>query len=507
MIKRKQQIALFLAFSLCFSCLPSLPARAEQSTEQPGQSTEQSTEQPDQSTEQSTQQPDQSTEQPAEGSDTEPETPVQGRSDTMKFLELINKDRLKKGIAPLAVTDNMQEAAEIRAKEIEEQCKDKRPDSKGLWYTVFADTGVIHDIDKIKTASKRVYNASEFRAAGASTVKTMYNEWISNSKTKASLLKSTLTHMGLGHTTGDITINGKKEQNPWVLLLIGAYKPDSILVKNVDQIPTVPKGLSIDDMGLVLQLRSISPEGYPCTGELPILSEMCTGYDSKKTGTQKVTVKYRCNYTDSDKKLVNSTLTTSFMVNVKKETPKEPAQFNAKGTSYDTVTISWSPVENATSYKIYRSTKKKSGYKVIKTLKERDLNLTLDGTYVYKNTGLTSGKLYYYKIKAFCGSTGSNYSSWDDAKPNVDAPSSVKVTKKSSTSVKVSWKKVKHATSYRVYYATSKNGHYKRAGITKKTSFTIRGLSKKKKTYYIKVLSYRKSLPGKYSAIITKKMR
>ena len=313
--------------------------------------------------------------------------------------------------------------------------------------------------------------------------------------------------MGLGHTSGSLTINGKKDKNPWVLLLIGQYKPDALMIKDEETIKTVPKGLSIDDMGIVLKLRSISPEGYPCTGELPLLSEMCSGYDSKKTGTQKVTVKYTCSYKDSNLNSIKSTLTTSFMVNVKKATPKVPDIFNATGTSYNTVTIKWSPVEEATSYKIYRSTKKKSGYKAIKTLKPKDLTLSSDGTYVYKDTGRTSGKMYYYKIKSFAGSTGSEYSSWDEAKPNVDAPSSVKVKKKSSTSVKVTWKKVKHATSYRVYYATSKKGHYKRAGITKKTSFTIRGLKKSKKTYYIKVLSYRNKLPGKYSEIITKKMR
>ena len=423
------------------------------------------------------------------------------QEENMEFLTLINKERLKKKVPPLAVTDNMINAAQIRAKELETKCDDQRPNSKGAWYTVFTEAGVVHDISKIKDKNKRVYNVSEFRASGAKTSASMYEEWWKNSKTKTSLLNANRTHMGLGHTTGTLTINGTKDTNPWVLLLIGKYKPDAIMVKNEAELETktVPKGMSIDDMGLVLQLRSKSPEGYPCVGEMPILSEMCTGYNSKKTGTQKVVVTYR--YSSS------VALKTTFMINVKKATPKVPDIFNATGTSYNTVTVKWSPVENATSYTIYRSTKKKSGYKPIKTLKVKDLKLSADGTYVYKNKGLTSGKMYYYKIKAFAGSTGSNYSSWDEAKPNVDAPSAVKVKKVGSTKLKVSWKKVKHATSYRVYYATSKKGHYKRAGITKKTSFTIRGLSKKKKTYYIKVLSYRKSLPGKYSSIITKKMR
>lgn len=453
MKKRNRLLALLLVFTLSISNLPSLPSMAAEVTQQ---------------------------------------------EENMEFLKLINKERLKKSLPPLVATEGMMDAAQIRAEELETDCSATRPDSKGSWYTVFGETGVVQDMSKI-TDDDRIYNASEFRASGSETATKMYKEWMNNSKTKASLLKSTLTHMGLGHTDGSLTINDKKDKNPWVLLLIGKYVPEAVMIKDYDDVQTVPKGLSIDDMGLILQVRSKSPEGYPCIGELPILSEMCPDYDSKKIGTQKVKVKYK--YSKS------STLTTSFMVNIEKSSPKTPESFSATGTSYDTVTVKWAPSEKATSYQIYRSTKKSSGYKSIKTLKVADLTLNDDGLYVYKNTGLTSGKMYYYKIKAFAGSTGSNYTSWDEAKPNVDAPTSVKVTKRNATSVKVSWKKVKHATSYRVYYATSKKGHYKRAGITKKTSFTINRLSKKRKTYYIKVLSYRKELPGKYSKIITKKMR
>lgn len=455
MKKRKRLLALLLIFALGIGNVPSLPSNA------------------------------------AEVSTTQQE-------ENMEFLKLINKERLKKKLPPLVATEGMMNSAQIRAKELETKYSDTRPDSKGAWYTVFGETGVVHDIHKIADKD-RIYNASHFRAYGPDTAEKMYKEWMGNSKTKAALLKSTLTHMGLGHTTGSLTSNGKKGENPWILLLIGRYVPEAVMIKDPETIKTVPKGLSIDDMGLVLQVRSKSPEGYSCIGELPILSEMCTGYDSEKTGTQKVTVKYK--YRSS------STLSTSFMVNVEKSSPKTPENFSATGTNYNTVTINWAPSEKATSYQIYRSTKKTSGYKSIKTLKANQLTLSDDGLYTYKNTGLTSGKMYYYKIKAFCGSTGSKYSAWDEAKPNIDAPASVKVKKKNRSSVKVSWKKVKHATSYRVYYATSKKGHYKRAGITKNNSFTIKGLSKKRKTYYIKVLSYRKNLPGKYSEVITKKMR
>ena len=304
--------------------------------------------------------------------------------------------------------------------------------------------------------------------------------------------------MGLGHTTGSLTINGKKDTNPWVLLLIGKYKPDSIEVKENTTAQTYPTGLSIDDMGFTLSVRSISPEGYPCTGEMPILSEMCSGYSTTKSGTQKVTVKYKCG---------TSTLTTSFPVKTKKVTPKTPTGFSAAPSTYNSVTIKWAPVKNATSYKIYRSAKKSTGYTVIKTLKASNLTLSSSGVYTYKNTGLLSGKQYYYKVRAFAGGVGSNATKADGAKPMVDGPASVKATRKSATSIKVTWKKVSHATSYKVLYKTSKKSAYKRAGVTKQNYFVIKGLSKKKKYFYIKVQSYRNGRPGKFSKMITKKMR
>jgi uncharacterized protein YkwD len=494
MKRRSKILAALLVFSMGASCVFSLTSNAEETMAPETSST---TEQQETTTSQEATTNTTTVETTTEEPVTDTTTNLFEQNGTMKFLSLINAQRLKNNLPPLVVIESMQEAAQARAEELEISCSETRPDSKGYWYTVFSEFNIVHDLSKITDSKKRTYSVSEFRASGATTSTAMYKEWMANSKTKASLLKSGLTHIGLGHTTGTVTINGKKDTNPWVLLLIGKYTPDALTIKDADQTLTVPKGPSLDDAGIILELRSISPEGYPVTGELPLLSAMCSGYNSSKTGTQKVTVTYQYSSTVS--------LKTSFMINVKKATPKVPDIFNATGTSYNTVTVKWSPVENATSYKIYRSTSKKSGYKAVKTLKASDLTLTSDGTYTYKDSGLTSGKMYYYKIKAFAGSSGSEFSSWDEAKPNVDAPSSVKVSKKSSTSLKVSWKKVSHATSYRVYYATSKNGHYKRAGITSKTSFTIKKLSKKK-TYYIKVLSYRNKLPGKYSQTITKKL-
>ena len=65
------------------------------------------------------------------------------------------------------------------------------------------------------------------------------------------------------------------------------------------------------------------------------------------------------------------------------------------------ITVKWGKVSGATGYKIYRSTKKSSGYKCIKTV-------TKGSTTSYVNKSLKKGKKYYYKVCAYKKS-GSNY--------------------------------------------------------------------------------------------------
>ena len=56
--------------------------------------------------------------------------------------------------------------------------------------------------------------------------------------------------------------------------------------------------------------------------------------------------------------------------------------------------VSWKKVSNATGYKIYRATSKKVTYKNIKTD-------TSGNTLSYTSKGLSSGKTYYYKVRAY----------------------------------------------------------------------------------------------------------
>ncbi len=181
------------------------------------------------------------------------------------------------------------------------------------------------------------------------------------------------------------------------------------------------------------------------------------------------------------------------------------ARLTATRNGPQSVKLSWNFVENCKGYYIYRATSKKGSYRKIATI-------TNPYTLTYKNYKLTTGKTYYYKIIAYgnYSQCNSGYSNITSAKPAPLEPKSLKLKKKSKTSIKVSWKKVSGASGYVVYRATSKKGKYKRVATTKKTSLTNKGL-KKKKTYYYKVRAYKtvkgKKYYGSYSTVKKLKLK
>ena len=58
-----------------------------------------------------------------------------------------------------------------------------------------------------------------------------------------------------------------------------------------------------------------------------------------------------------------------------------------------TVTLSWKKAKKANKYQVYRATSKNGKYKKIKTTKGLS----------FKNTGLTTGKMYFYKVRSISG--------------------------------------------------------------------------------------------------------
>ena len=158
--------------------------------------------------------------------------------------------------------------------------------------------------------------------------------------------------------------------------------------------------------------------------------------------------------------------------------------------------LTWNTVEGATSYRIYRSTSKGSGYSLLGTT-------TATG---YTNTGAKAGTTYYYRVKA-CNDAGlSPYSNIVSGNVVVTPKPSAPVVKignsASSGKPMLTWNAVSGATSYKVYRAASQNGTYSLLGTVTATSYTNTG-AKAGTAYWYKVKAVNSAGESAYSNIVS----
>lgn len=153
---------------------------------------------------------------------------------------------------------------------------------------------------------------------------------------------------------------------------------------------------------------------------------------------------------------------------------------SAVSADYNAVKITWKKADYAKKYEVYRAASSNGTYKKVKTTTSRS----------YTDSGLTTGKKYYYKVRALNGTAKGAYSSVKSAIPKLKAITFFKAEKSSLTSIKLTWGKVNGAQKYEIYRAASKNGTYKKIYTTENTSYTNKNLATKN-TYYYKVRAYR----------------
>ena len=182
-----------------------------------------------------------------------------------------------------------------------------------------------------------------------------------------------------------------------------------------------------------------------------------------------------------------------------KTAPKTPTA-SVSLWNYNTLSIKVNAATGATKYLIYRSTTKDGSYTKVG-------ELTAAGT--FKNTGLTTGTTYYYKVKA-CNSSNrcSGYSSVVSMKVVPGKVKGLQAPAGSNTTKVLQWNSVYGATGYEVYRSTSKTGTYTKLTTVTSTTYTNKNLTSNK-TYYYKVRAYRlvgeTKVYGAYSDILTTK--
>lgn len=189
------------------------------------------------------------------------------------------------------------------------------------------------------------------------------------------------------------------------------------------------------------------------------------------------------------------TVGTTMLLPIEASAASRPAKVKSlkvASQSYNSLKVSWKKVKTAKGYQIYRATKKNGKYKKVKTIKKAK-------TVSWTNKKLTTGKRYYYKVRAIRGSRKGSFSAKRSGVPTLSKTSGVRASAASSSAIKVSWKKTSGASGYQLYRSTSRSGKYSRVKTTSASSYTNSGLSANK-TYYYKVRSYRKSGGTKYSS-------
>ena len=209
--------------------------------------------------------------------------------------------------------------------------------------------------------------------------------------------------------------------------------------------------------------------------------------NNKEVGTATVTIKGIGKYSGTKK--VNFKILLNKVSNI-----------SQTSRTTNKIELTWDKVVGANGYRVYSSTSKDGEYESVGVVK---------GKNTYMNTDLSSGKIYYYKVRAYRKVGDKNvYSSYSApfiASTKCAAPT-VKVSTTNNT-VKVSWNKVSGASGYRVYKSISKDGKYeaiKTITSGKTISYTDKDV-KAGKTYYYKVIAYKnvdgKKVYGSYSSI------
>ncbi len=178
-------------------------------------------------------------------------------------------------------------------------------------------------------------------------------------------------------------------------------------------------------------------------------------------------------------------------------TVTSPSQVNnltmAKNTS-TSITMKWGKVSGVTGYQVYRLNTKTGKYERLITIKDEKI-------LSYTNTGLTPGKEYTFKVRAYKSYNGKNYyGRLSDPTSAIARPAKVKTLKLStkSSSVTLAWSQVSEATGYQVYCLNTKTGKYEKVQTIKDGTVCTYQHTKLKKgsTYTYKVRAYR-SYEGK----------
>lgn len=205
------------------------------------------------------------------GTDARAKEPYQKIANSYEWsvVKLVNKQRVANGLEPVGVFRDLQKVSGIRAKEIAKYFSHSRPDGRSC-FSVLDDYNI------------SLQSAGENIAAGYGNPKAVMNGWMNSEGHRNNILNNSYDHIGVGYAKG-----GSYGKN-WVQLFVGGCDVKKIKV-NGSGVKKYAKGTSISKMNRYL-IVTCNDHGK---SYVPIVEGMCKGYNSKRTGYQTITVKYR----------------------------------------------------------------------------------------------------------------------------------------------------------------------------------------------------------------------
>ena len=151
-----------------------------------------------------------------------------------------------------------------------------------------------------------------------------------------------------------------------------------------------------------------------------------------------------------------------------------PTILSAYSKEQTSVKVTWTPVENAYGYELWRAesqTAAEDEWTKTKTVLADGAQTTEDGNIYYRNVELEEGVTYYYKVRSFRVMSGSEYSAEDTSNRIYSDFSEVKympsavvlgdIYSAATDKVRLNWTEVNGAHGYQIWRLDDKDGEYK----------------------------------------------
>jgi len=184
-----------------------------------------------------------------------------------QMLCLVNKQRLAQDLDPYSIFPALQSAAHVRTQELVTLYSHTRPNEQA-WHTAITEAGVGY-----RTAAENI-------AAGQVTATDAVTSWLNSEGHRNNILDATYLHAGMGYADDGFL------GTSWVNLFM--TDNCAISAMELSQTSVTYTGGAIEDFGIYITAT--------CTKHgdcyLPLLDDMCSGYDPASDVTQTVTVAY-----------------------------------------------------------------------------------------------------------------------------------------------------------------------------------------------------------------------